>query len=99
MRTLHAKGGLLKPVFLASCLSALPLPTTGVLNMLGATGLSAGPNSVPSEALPPGRSPLDPGFTTILVMMTLDFVSLAQTTLLSFMLLSWHVHLLDMQVC
>ena len=67
--------------------------------MLGATGLSAGPNSVPSEALPPGRSPLDPSFTTVLVMMTLNFVSLAQTTLLSFMLLSWHVHLLDMQVC
>lgn len=66
--------------------------------MLGAAGLSAGPNSVPSEALRPGRSPLDPSFTTVLVMMTLNFVSLAQTTLLSFMLLSWHVHLLDMQV-
>lgn len=66
--------------------------------MLGATGLSPGLNSDPSEAVLPGRSPLDPGFTTIHVM-TLNFVSLAHTTLLSFMLLSWHVHSLDMKVC
>ena len=99
-RMLHAKGDLPKPLssWLPSCLSALPLPTTGVLNMLGATGLSPGLNSDPSEALLPGRSPLDPGFTTIHVM-TLNFVSLAHTTLLSFMLLSWHVHSLDMKVC
>lgn len=100
-RMLHAKGDLPKPLssWLPSCLSALPLPTTGVLNMLGATGLSPGLHSAPSEALLPGSSPLDPGFMTIHVMMTLNFAPLAQTTLLSFMLLSWHVHLLGMQAC
>lgn len=67
--------------------------------MLGAAGLSPGLHSAPSEALLPGSSPLDPGFMTIHVMMTLNFAPLAQTTLLSFMLLSWHVHLLGMQVC
>lgn len=83
---------------LPSRLTALPLPLTEVLNVGVPWSSALDPLLFPLRHFCLGEFLWTPGFTTICVTMTLNFVSPAQTSLLSFKLLAWHFHLLDMEV-